>query len=98
MPPDDFALPNDQYRLVWSAFHHLVKTLNSAQGLEVGQPYLQILADQNVNAQFDRTTNSVKIWLGLVELFADSPSGSQSQGPTRRSLARRPLKVVHCAN
>jgi predicted Zn-dependent protease len=60
--------------MIWNAFYQLVKALNNVPGLEVGHPNLQILSDQVINAQFDRTTNSVKIQLALVELLADSPS------------------------
>ena len=44
------------------------------QNFQVGQPNLQILSDPNINAEYDPATNTVKIWLGLVELLADSPS------------------------
>jgi len=74
LPPGDYALPSDRYPMIWNAFYQLVKALNNVPGLEVGHPNLQILSDQVINAQFDRTTNSVKIQLALVELLADSPS------------------------
>lgn len=74
MPPGDYALPSNQYRTVWNAFYQLVKALNSVPGLQVGQPKLQILGDQALDAKYYKATNTVMIQLALVELLADSPS------------------------
>ncbi len=74
MPPGNYALPSDSYRMIWNAFNQLVKALNSVSSLQVGHPSLQISQDQVINAQFDSATNTVTINLALVELLADSPS------------------------
>jgi hypothetical protein len=74
MPPGNYALPSDPYRMIWNAFSQLVGALNKTAGLGVGQPQLQIGTGQDINAWFDPTTNTVTINLALVELIADSPS------------------------
>ena len=74
MPPGDFALPSNPYRMIWNAFYSLVKALNNLPGAEVGQPQLKFYGDNVINAFYDPATNTVGIELGLVELLADSPS------------------------
>lgn len=74
MPPGGYALPNDRIGMIYDAFNHLVKALNSVQGFEVGQPQLRILSDSVINAYYDSATNTVGVELALVELLADSPS------------------------
>lgn len=74
MPPGNYALPSDPYALTWNAFYQLRKALNSVPSLQVGQPNLQISADQVINASFTSATNTVTVNLALVELMADSPS------------------------
>lgn len=74
LPPGDYALPSNPYRMIWNAFYQLKKALNNTAGFGVGEPNLQISGEQIINATFTPATNTVTINLALAELFADSPS------------------------